>query len=117
MLMSLGELDTLVRYQLPLLVVAMNDSAFGIEVHLLAHAGQSTAPAQFQDRDLAGIARAAGAQGVTVRSLEDLVPLRDWLEAPAGPFLLDCKIDPHLRAEWFEQMIAPDSWQSRMMAH
>ncbi|MDP3767512.1 MAG: thiamine pyrophosphate-dependent enzyme, partial [Dehalococcoidia bacterium] len=117
MMMSLGELDTIVRYKAPMLIVVMNDSAYGIEVHLLAQAGQSIEPALFQDRDFAAIARAAGARGVTVRTLEDLAPLAEWLAAPAGPMVLDCKLDPRLRADWFSQVIAPDSWMTRLAGH
>jgi thiamine pyrophosphate-dependent acetolactate synthase large subunit-like protein len=117
MLMSLGELDAPVRHGLPLLIVVLNDSAYGIEVQILAQAGQPVEPALFQDRDLATIARAAGAQGVTVRDVTDLAPLREWLRAPAGPLLLDCKIDPRLRAAWFHQVVVPDSWFQRLVAH
>jgi len=52
-----------------------------------------------------------------VRSLTDLAPLENWLSAPAGPMVLDCKLDPRLRAEWFGQMVASDSWMARMAAH
>ena len=117
MMMSLGELDTLVRYQVPMLVAVMNDSAYGIEVQILAQSGQPITPALFQDQDFAAIARAVGAHGLTVRSLDDLAPLRDWLSAPAGPMVLDCKIDPRLRAEWFHQVVTPGSWYQRMVSH
>jgi thiamine pyrophosphate-dependent acetolactate synthase large subunit-like protein len=117
MMMSLGELDTPVRYGTPLLIAVMNDSAYGIEVQILAQSGQPIEPALFRDQDFAAIARAAGAGGVTVRSLDDLAPLRDWLSAPAGPLVLDCKIDPRLRADWFQQVVVPDSWYQRMVSH
>ena len=54
---------------------------------------------------------------MTVRDVADLAPLRDWLRAPAGPLLLDCKIDPRLRAAWFHQVVVPDSWFQRTVAH
>ncbi|HZU06779.1 MAG TPA: thiamine pyrophosphate-binding protein [Chloroflexota bacterium] len=117
MMMSLGELDTIVRYQVPLLIVVMNDAAYGIEVHLLARAGQPIEPALFPDRDFAAIARAVGAQGFTVRDLEDLAPLHDWLREPVGPLVLDCKLDPRLRADWLSATLAPDSWYARLMRH
>jgi hypothetical protein len=91
--------------------------ALAQKVQFLAEAGQPVEPALFEDRDLAAIARAAGAQGVTVRAVAALALLRDWLGAPSDPMLLDCKIDPWLRAAWFQQVVVPDSWFQRMVTH
>lgn len=99
-LMSLGELETAVRYSIPLLLVVMNDAAYGAEVHQLADLGLSTNLARFDDFDFAGVARGMGAQGVTVRSESDLDLLAAWLENPTGPMVLDGKVNPAVRASW-----------------
>ena len=39
LLMSLGELETAVRYQLPILIVVMNDAAYGSELQILRLVG------------------------------------------------------------------------------
>jgi thiamine pyrophosphate-dependent acetolactate synthase large subunit-like protein len=101
--MSLGEIDTAVAHRLPILIVVVNDAAYGAEVHHFLDLGFPTEIAQLEDRDFAAIARAMGAKGHTVRSVEDLKPVADWLESRNGPMLLDCKVNPRVRAEWLEE--------------
>jgi thiamine pyrophosphate-dependent acetolactate synthase large subunit-like protein len=115
--MSVGELETLVRYRMPMLVLAMNDAAFGVEVHILRHLKQSPAHAQFSDVDFAAVARGFGAQAITVRKPADLDGLKPWLAAPRGPMLADCKLNPNVIADWFMGNITPGSWLLRMLAH
>src|SRR5919107_2422860 len=71
-LMSLGELETAARYRLPMLIVVYNDSAYGAEVHHFGPEGQPVNIARFPDTDFAALARAAGAEGITVRDEADL---------------------------------------------
>jgi thiamine pyrophosphate-dependent acetolactate synthase large subunit-like protein len=105
--MSLGEIDTAVAHRLPLLIVVVNDAAYGAEVHHFLDLGFPIEIAQLEDRDFAAIARAMGARGQTVRSVDDLEPVRDWLESRDGPMLLDCKVNPRVRAEWLEEAFRP----------
>jgi thiamine pyrophosphate-dependent acetolactate synthase large subunit-like protein len=102
-LMSLGELETAARYRLPMLVVVYNDSAYGAEVHHFEPEGQPVNIARFPDTDFAALARAAGAEGVTVRKKSDLAPVEDWLERRDGPLVVDAKVNPEVRAEWLEE--------------
>jgi thiamine pyrophosphate-dependent acetolactate synthase large subunit-like protein len=102
-LMALGELETASRYRLPMLVVIYNDAAYGAEVHHFGSMGRPVDLARFPDTDFAALARAAGAEGITVRSSEDLVPLKDWLSRRDGPLVIDAKINPEVRAEWLEE--------------
>jgi len=112
--MSLGELETLVRSRLPFLVVVDNDAAYGAEVHLLRYVGLPSDHALFPDLDLAGIARALGAQGITVRDLTDLERLRPWLDQPHGTMVVDCKVDPHLGGAWLDEAFGAGGWYQRM---
>src|SRR5919206_3110582 len=101
-LMALGELETAARYRLPMLVVIYNDAAYGAEVHHFGPMGRPVELARFPDTDFAAIARAAGAEGITVRHEGDLAPAQDWLERRERPLVIDAKVNPEVRAEWLE---------------
>jgi thiamine pyrophosphate-dependent acetolactate synthase large subunit-like protein len=102
-LMALSEFETLGRLGLPMLVVVYNDAAYGAEVHHFRALGQPVDLAQFPDTDLAAIARAAGCRGLTVRSVDELGAVRDWLADRDGPLVVDAKVDPNICAEWLEE--------------
>ncbi|MCU1442053.1 MAG: thiamine pyrophosphate-binding protein [Cryobacterium sp.] len=91
-MMSLVELDTAVRLGLPLVVVVYNDSAYGAEVHHFGHTGAALDIVEFPETDIAAIARGFGCTGVTVRSLEDLSGVREWLDGDrSAPLVIDAK--------------------------
>ena len=102
-LMALGELETAARYRLPMVVVIYNDAAYGAEVHHFGPMGHSVELMRFPDTDFAALARAAGAEGITVRTSDDLAPLKDWLGRRDGPLVIDAKVNPEVRAEWLEE--------------
>ena len=102
-LMALGELETAARYRLPMVVVVYNDAAYGAEVHHFGPMGHPVDLTRFPDTDFAALARAAGAEGITVRGPEDLKPLEDWLGRRDGPLVIDAKVNPEVRAEWLEE--------------
>lgn len=92
-MMSLVELDTAVRLQLPLLVVVYDDHAYGAEVHHFDGPGVSMDTVTFPDTDLAAIARGFGCEGAVVRSEQDLVAVDDWLRRGArAPLVIDAKM-------------------------
>jgi thiamine pyrophosphate-dependent acetolactate synthase large subunit-like protein len=102
-LMAAGEFETIARLRLPMIIVIYNDAAYGAEVH---HFGPSDAPldtVRFPDTDFAALAQAVGARGGTVRRVEDLGVLADWLETRDAPLVLDAKVTPHVVAEWLEE--------------
>lgn len=100
--MALGEFETAARLALPLLIVVYNDAAYGAEVHHFSLRGDPVGIAQFPASDFAALGRAAGAEGITVRRLDDLAPVADWLEDPSGPLVLDAKVTPTVVAGWLE---------------
>lgn len=102
-LMALGELETAARYRLPMVVVVYNDAAYGAEVHHFGPMGRPVDTTRFPDTDFAALARAAGAEGVTVRKPEDLAPVKEWLGRRDGPLVVDAKVNPDVRAEWLEE--------------
>jgi thiamine pyrophosphate-dependent acetolactate synthase large subunit-like protein len=102
-LLSLPEFETLGRLGLPILTVIYNDAAYGAEVHHFRPMGHAVDLAQFPDTDFAALARAAGCEGITVRDVADLEPLRAWLERRDRPMVVDAKVDPDLCADWLEE--------------
>jgi thiamine pyrophosphate-dependent acetolactate synthase large subunit-like protein len=101
--MALAELETAARLKLTLLVVIYDDAAYGAEVHHFAPMGHDVSLVRFPDADLAGIARAAGAKAATVRRVDDLDVVTEWLLNPHGPLVLDVKVNPTICAEWLEE--------------
>jgi thiamine pyrophosphate-dependent acetolactate synthase large subunit-like protein len=97
--MALAELETAARLGLPLLVLVYDDAAYGAEVHHFGPDGHDLDIVRFPDADLAAIARAAGCEAVTARSL-DLEPVAAWLRDPRGPIVVDAKVDPRIYGEW-----------------
>jgi thiamine pyrophosphate-dependent acetolactate synthase large subunit-like protein len=102
-MMSLGELETAAGLDEPLLVVVYNDAAYGAEVHHFAPMGHPVDLVRFPAPDLAAYGRAAGGQGIVVRSTQDLTPLHDWLAAPRGLYVVDARVTPTVVAEWLEE--------------
>jgi thiamine pyrophosphate-dependent acetolactate synthase large subunit-like protein len=108
--MSLGELETATRLQLPILVVVLNDNAYHAEVQGLRELGQPTDTAYHGEVDFGAVARSLGASGATVRTVAELEEcLSPWLAAPDGPLVLDCKI-PCPVEYWADQEWLEDFW-------
>lgn len=91
-LMTMGELETVVREDIPLVIVLMNDCAYGAELHHLALRSASPALSVFPDVDYAPVAAAFGFEAATVRTVADLRALAPLLIKPEGPIFIDCKI-------------------------
>ena len=102
-LMALSELETAARYRLPMVVVIYNDAAYGAEVHHFGPLGHPVDLTRFPDTDFAALARAAGAEGITVRGSRDFSSIKGWLERRDGPLVIDAKVNPDVRAEWLEE--------------
>ncbi len=98
--MTLGELDLLVRDQVPLLVVVMNDQAYGSELVHLQDSGLPEKDALFETPDLAAVARAIGCAAERIESLPQLrSAVERWLGAERpGPLVLDCPITRAVRS-------------------
>ena len=103
LLMTLGELETVVREDLPLVVVLLNDCAYGAELHFLRMRQLPVSKSVFPDVDFAPVAEAFGYQTATVRTLEELRALAPLLAEPDGPVFLDCKINPNVAAPFMSE--------------
>lgn len=102
-LMGISELETMVRLRLPILLAVYNDSAYGAEVHHFRDHGSGMELITFPETDIAAIGRGVGATSYTVRSVEDLDIITSWLSDPAGPLVLDMRIDPAVVGPWAQQ--------------
>ncbi|QDO87516.1 thiamine pyrophosphate-binding protein [Ornithinimicrobium ciconiae] len=108
-LMALADLETAVRVAGGRgMAVVWNDRAYGAEVHLYGRKGFAPEPMLIDEVDFAGLARAVGAEGVIVRTLEDLEHLAQWTERPVAerPFLLlDLRISREVMAPYQREVI------------
>jgi thiamine pyrophosphate-dependent acetolactate synthase large subunit-like protein len=102
-LMTMGELETVVREDLPMVIVVMNDCAYGAELHFLKLRQQPTGKSQFPDVDFAPIAQEFGFASATIRTLEDLHNVAPKLRKPDGPLFLDCKINADVAAPFMSE--------------
>jgi thiamine pyrophosphate-dependent acetolactate synthase large subunit-like protein len=97
-LMTMSELETAIREDLPLVIVLMNDCAYGAELHFLAMRKLPVGKSVFPDVDFASVAEAFGFQAYTIRTLDELRALGPVLSKPDGPILLDCKVNAEIAA-------------------
>ncbi|MGB6453605.1 MAG: thiamine pyrophosphate-dependent enzyme, partial [Streptosporangiaceae bacterium] len=103
-LMGISELETAVRLALPMVIVVYDDQAYGAEVHHFGPDGYPLDTVQFPAADLAAIARGFGCDAVTVRSVADLEPVREWLGSrPARPILIDARVTSERGSWWLEE--------------
>ena len=103
LIMNLGDLETMVRYQIPLLVVVLNDAAYGSELQIIRLWDLSEDLSVFPDTDFAAAAAALGSRSITVRTDEDVAGLKAELSSITGPLLVDAKISRTVRAAWLEE--------------
>jgi thiamine pyrophosphate-dependent acetolactate synthase large subunit-like protein len=103
-LMGVSELETVVRLGLAMVVVVYDDEAYGAEVHHFGPDGDPLDTVRFPPADIAEIGRGFGCEGVTVRSPDDLGPVRDWLDGPRQrPLVIDAKVTSQHGSWWLEE--------------
>ena len=94
--MCLNELATAVAQHVPVTVLIMNNSVLGmVRQWQRLFYGKRYAATSFDDRqtDFVGIARAFGAAGARVQTMEELEAALDEAFAMESPYVIDCKID------------------------
>ena len=89
LMMHVQELETIKRHGLNILIVVMNDGAYGSEVHKLRSEGMPEDGAVFGYCDFAGIARGFGLPGRTFKSLDGLPKLVAEFAASGGAAVWD----------------------------
>lgn len=94
MMGGINEFNTAVRLGLDLIVIIANDSAYGAEHIQFVDRKMDPSLTQFTWPSFAEIAKSLGADGVEVRSNEELEHALAALETRKGPFLIDLRLDP-----------------------
>ena len=112
LLMSLGELDTLLSERIPALVVVYNDSAYGAELHAFA-SSPDVDLAHLPERDFAAIFAAMGGRAESIAKPDDLCCVESWLRDRSGPLLLDCKVSRQVVAPWLRFAFGDDHEDAR----
>jgi thiamine pyrophosphate-dependent acetolactate synthase large subunit-like protein len=102
LMMNLGDLDTAVRYRLPMVIIVTNDGGFGSEIHYLQVNGLPDTTARYQNPSFAAVAIGLGAKGITIDSLDQLDQVRGAIQGLAGPLVIDCKVTTDVRANWVD---------------
>jgi acetolactate synthase-1/2/3 large subunit len=97
--MALADLETAVRHRLPLVVVVMNDRAYGAERLHLAADGLPLEVADLPEMDFAAVAASLGMESASAGTDAELRAQAGALDrAGRGPLLLDCRIRPDVTA-------------------
>jgi thiamine pyrophosphate-dependent acetolactate synthase large subunit-like protein len=112
---AIGELETLRRHNLPVIVIVFDDSAYGIEYHALRIRQTETRLSVFDDVDFAAVARGFGIHGVTVRTIEELRQAGATFGATRGPILIDAKVNGKVETQWLNELVAA-GWHQRRRA-
>lgn len=106
-LMGLADLETLLRTTSRGVVVVLNDSAYGAELHQYASKGLDDKAMLIDEVDFSALGRAMGARGVKIHSLAELDQLEDWLSSQEhGVFVLDVAISQKVVVEYMSASLA-----------
>ncbi len=94
-LMSGQEITVAVSEKLPMIFIVLNDQALGMVKHGQRLGGAEQLCYQLPPVDFAMMAKAVGANGITIKTPEDFSQLNiDTVRASGKPWLLDIHIDP-----------------------
>lgn len=97
-MMSIQELETAIRNDIQITIFVMNDSSLNSEYHSLDVKGEDPDVALVPAPDFAEVAKALGADGHTVRSIEEVEAISDEIASePDGQLVVDCKINHEVR--------------------
>ncbi len=94
MMGGINEFNTAVRLGLDLIVIVANDSAYGAEHIQFVDRQMDPSLTEFQWPSFAQIARSLGADGIEVRSKDELETALDALAKRKGPILIELHLDP-----------------------
>jgi thiamine pyrophosphate-dependent acetolactate synthase large subunit-like protein len=94
MMNGLAELHSAIRAGLSPIVVICNDGSYGAEYDQFLARGLSPELSLFEWPDFAEVARALGADGLTVETVSDVAAAVAACESPARPVVIDVRIAP-----------------------
>jgi len=93
LMMGLSELDTAIRYSLPLTIFVLNDQSMGQERHNLARGNLPTRYADYPSPDFSQLARTLGATGYRINNPGELDQIPQTLQDHDGVVIVDARIN------------------------
>ena len=100
MLGGLAEFSTAVRHGVDMVVVLLNDGAYGAEHIQFRRRNMDPTISTFNWPDFGPVATALGGQGFTVRNLAELTDALAAIEHRTVPMLIDVKLDPFAQDDY-----------------
>lgn len=94
--MNLNELTTLASYQMPIVVVVMNNQVLGMvrQWQKVFYERRFSATDPHRLTDLVKLAEAFGCKGMRIETAADIEPVLNAALADGGPVVVDCCISP-----------------------
>lgn len=113
LLMHVQELETIRRHELNILIVVMNDGAYGSEIHKLRATGLSEEGAVFDRTDFAAVARSFGVEGKTVGDLSQLPELVSQFAKTGGAAVWDIPVSDQVLSPAMRRAHPPKARQGK----
>ena len=92
--MLMGDILTILQYDLPVKLVIFNNSSLGFVAMEMKVAGLPPFGTDLKNPDFAAMARAMGMTGIRVENPEEIAPALEKAFAHKGPVLLDVVVNP-----------------------
>ena len=99
-MMSLPDLDTVARLQPRMIIIVMNDGAYGSELQMLRQWNLPIVAATFDNPSFETLGETFGIPSMTVLDVAGLAAISDRFAACEGPLLVDCHITQNVLASW-----------------
>ncbi|MDX8438681.1 thiamine pyrophosphate-binding protein [Mesorhizobium australafricanum] len=94
-LMNGQEFATAIQYDLPIIVIVVNNGIYGtIRMHQEREYPSRVVATDLKNPDFAALARAYGGHGETVEKTEDFAPAFERARASGKPAIVEIKLDP-----------------------
>jgi acetolactate synthase I/II/III large subunit len=104
-MMNAQELETAVRLNLPVVVLVLNDNAFGFIKWKQENMGFRSFGLDYSNPDFARFAESHGAAGITVRKGDDLTQVLERAFSLRKVVVIECPIDYSMNYETFSREI------------
>jgi thiamine pyrophosphate-dependent acetolactate synthase large subunit-like protein len=108
LMMHVQELETIKRHGLKILIIVMNDGAYGSEVHKLRSEGLPEDGSVFGRPDFAAIARGFGLEGKTVKRLDEVPKLVEEFAKSRGAAIWDFHVSDKVVSPTIRRAHPPD---------
>lgn len=104
LMVHVQELETAQREGLSLVVLVMNDNAFGAEVHKLRAKGFEPSLAKWSNPDFVALVRSFGGDGAVLAAEDDVGSMLKKGIAQGGVFLIDARLSPSTVSDTYRKL-------------